>query len=289
MKLVGHVFPAVKFEMIYNFILFDEELSKAEIFHPNPATVADLELVHTTEYIQDFLNTRNTPRTSHSELPLNQMIVEAVLYGTGGTILATELTKKYDFVYNIGGGFHHSFPDHAEGFCYVNDVAIATKKYLFTNPDHRVLIIDLDLHQGNGTAFIFEKDPRVFTFSMHQENLYPIKQKSTLDIGLPDYCKDGEYLYLLRHALDKIRREFHPNLIYYLAGADPFQEDKLGNLQISKNGLRERDLLVKGLAKHFHVPVVIVTAGGYAKLDSDTVSIHVETAKCFYRKDDGIF
>ena len=124
---------------------------------------------------------------------------------------------------------------------------------------------------------------------MHQENLYPLKQNSNYDIGLPDFCKDDEYLYLLRHALVKIEKEFKPNLIYYLAGADPFLEDRLGSLKISKKGLVERDLLVKGFARSLNVPVVILTAGGYALKDSDTVMIHIETAKNFYRKQDGLF
>lgn len=289
MKLMGHIFPAIKFERIYDLIAWDEQLAKVEVYYPEKPDLKDLELVHTKDYLSDFFGLKQTRSTVFSELPLNENMVEAFLYGVGGTILATEYTKNYDFVFNIGGGFHHSFPDHAEGFCYLNDVAVAAKKYLLTNPGRRILLIDLDVHQGNGNAVIFQEEDRVFTFSMHQEDLYPLKQKSDLDVGLPIGCKDSEYLGLLKNSLDFIKAKFKPDLIYYLAGVDPFEQDSLGGLKISKQGMGERDLIVKEFARSVGAKVVILTAGGYAKNTEDTVSLHIQTAQIFLRKKNGLF
>ncbi len=288
MNLLGHVFPAVKFSRIFELLSWDEHLSKFNVYYPEKVSTEDLQLVHTQEYLDDLLNLRNTKSTAYSEIPLNNEIVEAFLYAVGGTILATELTEKYEFVFNIGGGFHHSFPEHAEGFCYLNDVGVAAKKYLLKNPHHKILIVDLDVHQGNGNAVVFQDEPNVFTFSIHQENLYPIKQKSNLDIGLQDGCRDHEYLDKLRKALETIQKEFQPNLIYYVAGVDPYEYDLLGGLKLTKSGLGKRDLIVKNFAKHLRSKVVILTAGGYAQKTEDTVSLHLQTAQVFSRKEYGL-
>lgn len=287
MKLLGHVFPAVKFSQIFELISWDEYLSKLEVYYPEKANLEDLLLVHSKEYLDDLFHLRNTKATAYSELPLNAEIVEAFLYAVGGTILATELTEKYDYVFNLGGGFHHAFPEHAEGFCYLNDVGTAAKKYLNRNPNRKILIIDLDVHQGNGNAVVFQKNPNVFTFSIHQENLYPIKQKSSLDIGLQDGCRDQEYLEKLQNALDDIQKKFRPHLIYYIAGVDPYENDLLGGLKITKLGLGKRDLMVKNFAKQIGAKVVILTAGGYAQKTEDTVSLHLQTAQIFSRKEYG--
>jgi len=289
LKLMGHIFPVIKYEKIFELVCWDEELSKVEIFYPEKPQTADLELVHTKEYLLDLFELKQTKSTIFSELPLNAEIIEGFLYAVGGTILATELTEKFDFVFNIGGGFHHSFPEHAEGFCYLNDVAIAAKKYLLNYPNCKILLIDLDVHQGNGNSVIFQTEERVFTFSMHQEDLYPIKQKSDLDIGLPTGCKDKKYLELLNQSLHTIKETFKPNLIYYLAGVDPFEGDSLGGLKISKQGMQLRDKMVKAFAKEVNAKVVIVTAGGYAKNTEDTIDLHLQTARTFLRKTNEIF
>lgn len=288
MNLLGHVFPAIKFSRIFELLAWDEYLSKLNVYYPEKASLEDLRLVHTEEYLDDLFNLRHTKSTAFSELPLNMEIIEAFMFAVGGTILATELTEKYDFTFNVGGGFHHSFPEHAEGFCYLNDVAIAIKKYLLKYPHNKVLIIDLDVHQGNGNAFIFQDEPRVFTFSMHQENLYPIKQKSNLDIGLYDGCKDSEYLEKLNNALQQIQKGFKADIIYYIAGVDPYEQDLLGGLKLTKSGLGKRDLIVKNFAKANHAKVVILTAGGYAQKTEDTVILHLQTAQIFSRKDYGV-
>lgn len=287
MKLLGHVFPAVKFSRIFELLSWDEYLSKLNVYYPEKASLEDLLLVHTQDYLDDLFHLRSTKATAYSELPLNSEIVEAFLYAVGGTILATELTEKYDFVFNVGGGFHHSFPEHAEGFCYLNDVGVAAKKYLKQNPHHKILIIDLDVHQGNGNAVVFQNEPRVFTFSIHQENLYPLKQKSSLDVGLSDGCRDSEYLEKLQSSLQTIEKNFKPNLIYYIAGVDPYEQDLLGGLKLTKSGLGKRDLMVKKFAKSLGAKTVILTAGGYSQKTEDTVSLHIQTAQIFSRKEYG--
>jgi acetoin utilization deacetylase AcuC-like enzyme len=284
LELGGHVFPAIKYEQLFNLISMDEEMFNLDFLHPEPAEKIDLELVHSKDYLDDLFSLKITNSTKNSELPLNNSILETFLYGVGGTILATELTEKYDFVYNIGGGYHHSYADHAEGFCYLNDVAVAIRKYQKIYPNKKILIIDLDVHQGNGNSKIFEKDEDVFTFSMHQESIYPKKELSTLDIGLRDLCSDSEYLRILSESLIQIENQFKPDLIYYLAGADPYEDDRLGSLKITKYGLIERDKKVKEFAMKNNSKVVILTAGGYARNTSDTVLIHFNTARVFYRK-----
>ena len=284
LPLEGHVFPAVKYEQLFSLISLDEELGKIEVHYPEAIGREDLELVHKKSYIEDLFLLKSTPEIQKSELPLNSSILEAFLYGVGGTVLATELTNQHQFVFNIGGGYHHSYSDHAEGFCYLNDVAVAATLHLKKFPENKILIIDLDVHQGNGNSKIFQKEPRVYTFSMHQENLYPIKEKSNFDVGLQIGCGDMEYLNILDESLEKIYTDFQPTLIYYIAGADPYEDDRLGSLKLTVNGLMKRDRKIKEFARKVNSKVVIVTAGGYANNTMDTVQIHLNTAKEFYRK-----
>lgn len=282
-KLEGHVFPASKYVMLHDMLCFDEDSGSLKFFEPHKISRNDLELVHTKEFLDDLFTLRHTERTKYSELPLMHSILDSFLYAVGGTVLATELTKTYPAVFHIGGGFHHSFADHAEGFCYLNDVAVAVKKYQEEFPGKKVLLIDLDVHQGNGNASIFKYSESVYTFSMHQDDIYPMKEISNLDIGLQAGCEDEEYLTTLTESLAKIQRDFKADLIYYLAGADPFKEDRLGGLKITFDGLEKRDRIVKQFAFENKIPIVIVTAGGYAKNFQDTVKIHFNTARVFLR------
>ncbi len=237
--------PATKFMKLYELVLYDMDFRNYHIYEPQRANRNDLELIHSVEYLDELFSLKRTEKNKYSELPLNHKILESFLYSVGGTIFATKQIEKDQFVYNLGGGFHHAFRDKAEGFCYFNDVAVATQMYLNKYPEKKVLIIDLDIHQGNGTSKIFQNNPNVFTFSMHQENLYPKKEKSTLDIGLKDYCNDSEYNKILKESLVNIGKSIQPDLIYYLAGADPYEQDKIGSMKISMNGLYKRDIIVK--------------------------------------------
>ncbi|MBM9577401.1 histone deacetylase [Leptospira sp. 201903070] len=281
MDLGPHVFPARKYQMVYNLVKQDPKLADLYVHKPDPAKEKELALVHTKEFLKDFFSLKLTDRTQYSELPLTKQIVQSFVLAVGGTILSMELTKKYKFVYHIGGGFHHSMPDRAEGFCYLNDAAIAGKLFLKENPRKKVLFIDLDLHQGNGNSVVFQNDPNVFTFSMHQENLYPKKEKSGMDVALAEGTDDKTYHELLEESLEKIYSSFQPDLIFYIAGADPFEGDSLGDLKLTFQGLRKRDKIVKDFALRVDAPVVILPAGGYAKDFHDTVTIHYNTIKVF--------
>lgn len=275
-----HVFPVMKFGLLYHRLKSDARFAGAPFLEPAPVTKADLELVHTPRYIDDILHCRVTTRTVTSELPMSKQIIDAYLIGTGGTLLAARSALEHGgAAMNLTGGFHHSFPDHAEGFCYVNDVAIAIKKLQSERAIERAVVIDCDLHQGNGTAFIFRGDDSVFTFSIHQEHLYPIKEESDLDIGLPNLVDDGEYLRRLNKHLPGILNEFRPQVAFYLAGADPYKEDLLGSLRLTMAGLRQRDELVAGECAKRAIPLAVVVAGGYAEKTEDTIEIHYNTCR----------
>lgn len=282
--LMDHVFPGNKFRKIFEILNLDEEFSRVNFFEPTKASKEDLLLVHDSDYIEDLFNLRLTERTKYSELPLDEKILNGFLLSVGGTILATELVKEFKFVYNIGGGFHHSFSSHAEGFCYLNDVAVSSEIYLKKNPNAKILIIDLDVHQGNGNAFYFKNHKNVYTFSIHEENIYPKKQISNLDIGLKPNTKTNEYLKILESSIGKIETEFKPDLIFYLAGADVFENDLLGSIKMNMKGIIKRDEIVKSYVEKIGAKAIILTAGGYSKNFIETVQIHLNTAKVFLRE-----
>lgn len=279
-----HIFPVEKYPLLYAKIKQSSLLEKCQVVAPEMATTEDLLLVHLPDYVKDFMNYEYTEATITSELPLNKDIRDFFLLTTGGTIKAARLALEKKAAFNVGGGWHHAFPDHAEGFCYLNDVAIAIRKLQQEKAAKRFAVIDGDLHQGNGTAFIFQRDPDVFTFSVHQENLYPVKQKSSLDIGLPDYADDKQYLQAFAEHIPKIYDEHNPELIAYVAGADPYIEDQLGNLQITMAGLKQRDEIVIGEAKKRGIPIFVVLGGGYAIKTEDVVNIHWQTLQTLIEK-----
>ncbi len=279
--LQEHIFPGNKFRKIYELLCLDKQYSELSFFEPNKALRQQLSLVHTKEYLEDLFQYRNTDKTKYSELPLNPKILDCFLYAVGGTILATELSSQFKTVFNIGGGFHHSFSDHAEGFCYLNDIAIAAEMYRLKNPDHKILILDLDVHQGNGNAKIFENHENIFTFSIHSDCIYPKKEISDLDINIPDNIKDDKYLQILNKSLADILLNFKPDLVYYLAGADIYENDSLGNFKISMKGIKQRDSIVKKFISDCNSKLVVLTAGGYAKSFMDTIFIHLQTAQVF--------
>jgi acetoin utilization deacetylase AcuC-like enzyme len=214
------------------------------------------------------------------EIPYSPEMVQAVWLSTGGTILAGRRALQDGISINLGGGFHHAFPEHGEGFCVLHDVAIAIRKLQSENAIRRAMTVDLDVHHGNGTAFIFARDSSVLTFSMHQEKNYPLKKPpSDLDIALEDGCGDEPYLHLLRQNLFHALTAFTPDIIFYLAGADPYREDQLGGLSMTKRGLHERDLVIMAIAREQRIPVAVTLAGGYARRIEDTVDIHVATVR----------
>ncbi|GIX41389.1 MAG: histone deacetylase [Leptospiraceae bacterium] len=275
--LEGHVFPAIKFSLIYKKLKEDSRFKNHKFVEPMPATYEQARLVHKKSYLEDLKYLRFSKRVYRSELPLNKEIIDAFFLATGGTILAAELSLDVGRAMNLSGGFHHAFADHAEGFCYLNDVAIAIRVLQKEKKIRKALVIDLDVHQGNGISKIFQRDRNVFVFSMHEEKNYPIKEKSTLDVGLETGIKDDEYLKLLKENLDYIKNHFEPDIIFYVAGVDPYEMDRLGGLCLTKEGLKKRDLMVRDFMPD--KPIVIVLAGGYAMNTEDTVNLHVQTAE----------
>jgi len=273
-----HVFPTQKFRLVVEALLAEGAVDRSRILEPEPLERRHLELVHTPAYLDDFLALRPTPAVLRSELPITAEIRDAYLTAAGGTLLAARRALEDGSCMHVGGGYHHAMPDHAEGFCYLNDVAVAARVLQREGRIARAAVIDTDLHQGNGTARIFRGDPSVFTFSMHQEHNYPIKEPSDWDIGLPDGIGDAVYLELLARSLPPILDAHRPDLVLMVAGADPYAEDQLGGLRLSLDGLRERDRLVVLACAARGIPVVGLCAGGYARDLDDTVRIHANTA-----------
>lgn len=273
-----HVFPTEKYMWILEKLRTDGVASENNVVQPNMPTQKDLGEVLDQDYIDDLLSTRMSWRTFSSELPVKKCIIEAQLLCCDGSYRAAQSAHEDGAAFHIGGGFHHAFRNHAEGFCYANDVVYAAVKML-NHGCQRIAVVDLDLHQGNGTAKYFENDSRVFTLSMHQEHLYPKKERSDLDIGLANGIEDSEYLVQLDSALTKVYEGFRPELVLYVAGADPYVGDQLGSLCLTLEGLRRRDEMVIKRARGKSIPVAVVLGGGYAQDVNDTVEIHCNTAR----------
>ena len=277
----GHVFPIRKFELVRDRLLAEGTLCPADLVEPQPAPLADVLLVHTADYVTRLragaLSEREVRRLG---LPWSKALVRRSFLAAGGTIEAARWALGGAGVgSNLAGGTHHAFPDHGEGFCVLNDVAIAIRALRRDRLLVRAAVVDCDVHQGNGTATIFAADADVFTFSMHGAKNYPLfKAASSLDIELPDGTGDEEYLDILRASLPRIFAH-RPDLVFYLGGADPYAGDKLGRLALTRAGLRARDELVLSACRAHDVPVATVMSGGYAADINDTVEIHCNTIR----------
>ncbi|HRP68272.1 MAG TPA: histone deacetylase [Turneriella sp.] len=272
----NHVLSAEKYRMLYDAL-------KYERWFWNEPTLIDEEAlarVHTKKYLKDFLSARLTEKTKRSEIPIDKRIVEGVLTATQGTLLAAELALKHGVASNLSGGFHHSFADHAEGFCYLNDIVVAIRALRVKEPNMKVAVIDLDVHQGNGTAVLLQKDENTYTFSMHEKDNYPLKEQSSHDVELASHIGDKEYIKLLDENLSILKEVITPDIIFYVAGVDVFQEDILGGLALTPRGIAARDRYVKNFMPK--VPIVTVTAGGYARNIADSVELHAQTIRIFH-------
>ncbi len=291
-----HVFPTDKYRRIHARLIETGACRPSDFVEPEPASWDDLALVHTPDYLAKLRSgAMAIEDIAQLELPWSPEIVEGFRLMTGGTIQAASIacggevpgrtphgtshgSQAAGLGIHLGGGLHHAFPNHGEGFCPFNDVAVAVR-VLQRRGTERVAIVDLDVHHGNGTAFIFESDPRVFTFSMHQQHNYPMwKPRGSLDIGLADGTHDATYLKALAGALPQVMAH-RPECVFYLAGADPYEDDQLGGLRLSKDGLRARDRLVFDAVQRAAAPLVVVLAGGYARHVEDTVTIHAATVE----------
>src|SRR6266581_5424002 len=307
-----HVFPAEKYRRVYRHLVETGVADPSDFVTPRPASDQDILLVHTPQYVNKLkTGTLSAREELELEIPYSSELVKAFWLAAGGSILAAENALKDGVAVNIGGGFHHAFPDHGEGFCMIHDVAVAIRRMQRDNKIRTAMTLDCDVHQGNGTAVIFGKLERnreplpsfspgtlavggrrpqvelaqstspaadVFTISLHQANNYPAwKPPSSIDVNLPDGTNDSEYLAWLDNVLSSALRQFEPDLLCYVAGADPYREDQLGGLSLTVDGLKKRDDLVFRVARSRDVPVMVTFAGGYAQNVEDTVIIHCNT------------
>jgi acetoin utilization deacetylase AcuC-like enzyme len=280
-NLGAHVFPPAKYRLVRERLLAEGTISPGDVVEPEPVTDDDVRLVHTAEYVGKIREGRLSMHEQMAlEIPFSPELRDAMWLMTGGTVLAGRLAVKHGFAAHLGGGFHHAFADHGEGFCLVNDVAVAIRMLQRDGAAARALVVDLDVHHGNGTAAIFQHDDAVFTFSLHQEQNYPAwKPPGDLDVGLPDGVADDAYLGILEQRLPAILEWHRPEVVFYLAGADPYREDQLGGLALTIDGLKRRDAFVIDAAAKAHAPLAIVLAGGYARRTDDTVEIHCNTVR----------
>ena len=276
----GHIFPIRKFELVRDKLLNEGTLRHDEIVEPSPAPLEDVLLVHTEDYVSRLCNGElTTKEIRRLGLPWSESLVRRSFYAVGGTLAATAAALADGYSSNLAGGTHHSFADRGEGFCVLNDVAITIRAMRARKLIQRAAIVDCDVHQGNGTATIFSGDAATFTFSMHGANNYPLfKAHSTLDVELPDGTGDAAYLETLATQLPRVF-ESEPDIVFYLAGADPYEKDKLGRLGLTIDGLRERDEYVLRECYEREVPIVTVMSGGYGKEIDDTVEIHCNTIR----------
>lgn len=270
------VLAAAKYAMLYDELKF----GKWNWHAPDAADEKVLARAHTPKYLKDFLAAKVTDVTMRAEVPIDMRIVHAVRVATQGTIDAAWLALKHSVASNLSGGFHHAFADHAEGFCFLNDTVIAIRELRQKKPGLKVLVIDLDVHQGNGTAYMLKDDPDTYTFSMHERDNYPVKQQSTHDVELDSFITDSTYLKLLDENLKTVENVFSPDLIFYVAGVDVFENDALGGLKLTFSGIAERDERIRSFMPL--VPLVVLPAGGYARELRDSAKLHAQTIKILH-------
>jgi acetoin utilization deacetylase AcuC-like enzyme len=279
LNLGPHVFPSQKFRLIYELLLREGIATKDDFLRPDPAADEDILRVHTQDWVRKLKNgTLTASDVMKLEVPYSPELVEAVWLAAGGSLLAGQSALRDGFGANLSGGFHHAYPGHGEGFCAIHDVAVAIRRLQADGAVKKAMVVDTDVHHGNGTAAIFRNDPTVFTISIHQENNYPAhKPPSSIDLSMDDRADDDEYLCALIPAVQKALDEFRPEIVFYVGGADPYCEDQLGGLSLTKEGLKARDRKVFEEARRRKIPVATTLAGGYARRVEDTVRIHVNT------------
>jgi acetoin utilization deacetylase AcuC-like enzyme len=281
LNLGTHVFPSQKYRLVHERLLAEGIAAPGDFLSPAPADDEDILRVHTADYVRKLkTGTLSYTEIMVLEIPYSQKLMDAYWLAAGGSILAARRAMADGWSANIGGGFHHAYPDHGEGFCVIHDVAVAIRRMQSDGAIKTAMVVDTDVHHGNGTAAIFARDESVFTLSIHQERNYPsMKPPSNIDVNLADGTEDEDYLAILEKNLHQAFHDFSPELLFYVAGADPYREDQLGGLALTMEGLARRDALVFDYAKRHRVPVAVTLAGGYARRVEDTVAIHVNTIK----------
>jgi len=275
----GHRFPMAKYELIPEQLLYEGAVKPENFFHPGALTEDVALLTHTKEYWDKLLHVTLSAREERAiGFPISEKFIERGRHISQGTLECALYALQYGCALNVAGGTHHAFADRGEGFCCLNDQAVAANYLLNNGLAKRILVVDLDVHQGNGTAAIFQKEPRVFTFSMHGERNYPLrKEQSSLDIGLPDGMDDAPYLRILSDTLPRIADEFQPDFVFYQSGVDILETDKFGRLNISRAGCRARDHFVLDYCRRNRLPVAVSMGGGYSPRIADIVEAHANT------------
>jgi acetoin utilization deacetylase AcuC-like enzyme len=279
LHLGEHVFPSQKFRLIHEMLLREGLAREEDFLKPERAKDEDILRVHSEDWVRKLTTgTLTASDVMLLEVPYSPELVEAVWLATGGSILAGQMALQDGFASNLSGGFHHAYPGHGEGFCAIHDVAVAIRKLQADGAIKKAIVVDTDVHHGNGTAAIFRNDPTVFTLSIHQLNNYPgHKPPSNVDLHMNDRVEDEEYLGALIPAVQQALDTFQPEILFYVGGADPYCEDQLGGLSLTKEGLKKRDGRVFEEARRRRIPVATTLAGGYARRVEDTVRIHVNT------------
>ncbi|MEP0985247.1 histone deacetylase [Ekhidna sp.] len=275
----GHRFPMEKYDLLPEQLLHEGTIKQNNLFAPRELTSEEILAVHESSYwkkLQTLDFTRQEER--RSGFPITKELVKREVTINAGTIQCADYALSYGVAMNIAGGTHHAFTDRSEGFCLLNDIAIASRYLIDSNKAKQILVVDLDVHQGNGTAEIFKNETKVFTFSMHGEHNYPLqKEQSDLDVPLKDGTDDSTYLNLLDNHLKKLLDEVQPDFIFFQSGVDVLATDKLGRLGLSINGCRSRDKLVLSEAKRHQIPIVASMGGGYSKEIKDILEAHANT------------
>jgi acetoin utilization deacetylase AcuC-like enzyme len=279
LNLGEHVFPSQKFHLIAETLLREGIAGSEDFLTPDFAADEDILRVHTSDWVHKLkTGTLSASEIMKLEIPYSREAVEACWLAAGGSVLAGQSALRDGFGCNLGGGFHHAYPGHGEGFCAIHDVAVAIRGLQHDGAIRKAMVVDTDVHQGNGTAAIFAEDESVFTLSIHQENNYPAyKPPSDVDLEMADRVEDDEYLGALIPSVQTALDEFQPEILFYVGGADPFCDDQLGGLMLTKNGLMTRDRRVFEEARRRGIPVATTLAGGYARRVEDTIRIHVNT------------
>jgi acetoin utilization deacetylase AcuC-like enzyme len=279
LNLGAHVFPSQKFRLVSESLVSSGIADASDFLHPEPASDADLFRVHTASWIRKLrTGTLTASEIMKLEVPYSKELAEAVWLAAGGTILAAQSALRDGFGSNLSGGFHHAYANHGEGFCAIHDVAVAVRRLQADGAIKKAIIVDTDVHHGNGTAAIFSGDSSVFTISIHQLKNYPAhKPPSSIDLNMADGIGDEEYLAALIPVVQRQLDEFQPDMLFYIGGADPYEEDQLGGLRLTKAGLKSRDRQVFAAARSRGIPVATALAGGYARRVEDTTAIHVNT------------
>lgn len=274
-----HKFPISKYALVREQLLYEGSITEAHLFDPGLCSEEDILAIHTAAYWQKVKHlTLDKHEVRRIGLPLNEQLVRRSLSSSSGTLKTALHALEHRAAVNLAGGTHHAFSYKGEGFCVLNDIAIAASHLLRHQLAQQILVIDLDVHQGNGTAQIFQQEPRVFTFSMHGADNYPLKkEKSDLDIALPSGIKDEEYLSILYKTVPVLIKQHQPDFIFYQAGVDVLATDKLGKLGLSKQGCRDRDKFVLETCAQLGIPLAITMGGGYSARLADIVDAHCNT------------